>query len=418
MQIICFEDQFVDRLRPITLARPAYAISCASLTLADWLTQLPGTLSIDVRPHLSAMEKLDRGVAAPSSASDKDGVLLVNARLVPEVKLLEQLQQMAKADQSSVVMDPEDNVVLLARVTAADIASQQSAIDQADGVAAGLIEIAATLPKATTAPSAFRYPHEVIAHHMALMPEAMQWRLKHGDYTETSDGVFAAEGATLGKYSVVDSSEGPILLDKNVSVGPFCFLSGPVYAGPGARVIEHAALKDGVALGHTTKIGGEVEASVVEPFTNKQHHGFLGHSYLGSWINLGAGTCNSDLKNTYGKINMSYGEKKVTTGMQFLGCVIGDYSKTAINTSIFTGKVIGVCSMLYGFATENVPSYVNYARLFGQTSLLPADVMINTQQRMFARRKVQQRECDKQLIRDMYKLTHDERADSVEQDEL
>ena len=95
--------------------------------------------------------------------------------------------------------------------------------------------------------------------------------------------------------------------------------------------------------------------------------------------------------------------------MQFLGCVMGDYSKTAINTSIFTGKVIGVCSMLYGFATSNVPSFVNYARLFGQESLLPADVMIKSQQRMFARRKVEQRECDKQLIRDMYIQTEPER---------
>jgi glucose-1-phosphate thymidylyltransferase len=174
-------------------------------------------------------------------------------------------------------------------------------------------------------------------------------------------------------------------------------------------VIEHAALKDGVALGHTVKIGGEVEASVIESFTNKQHHGFLGHSYLGSWINLGAGTCNSDLKNTYGKINIQYGEHKVASGMQFLGCIMGDYSKTAINTSIFTGKVIGVCSMLYGFATSNVPSFVNYARLFGQTAPLPADVMINTQARMFARRKVRQRDCDKQLILDMYERTADER---------
>ena len=109
-----------------------------------------------------------------------------------------------------------------------------------------------------------------------------------------------------------------------------------------------------------------MEAAVVEPYSNKQHHGFLGHSYLGSWINLGAGTCNSDLKNTYGTVNMEYPGGKAATGMQFLGCVMGDYSKTAINTGIFTGKVIGVCSMMYGFVTSNVPSYVNYARLFGQ----------------------------------------------------
>ena len=200
-----------------------------------------------------------------------------------------------------------------------------------------------------------------------------------------------------------------MLLDERVSIGPYTYLSGPIHAAADTRVAEHAAIKDRVALGHTVKLGGEVESSIIEPYTNKQHHGFLGHSYLGSWINLGAGTCNSDLKNTYGQINAQYGDQKVATGMQFLGCFIGDYSKTAINTSIFTGKVIGVCSMLYGFVTSDVPSFVNYGRTFGQTSQLPMDVMITTQQRMFARRNVEQRECDKQLIRDMYQQTMAER---------
>ncbi len=179
-------------------------------------------------------------------------------------------------------------------------------------------------------------------------------------------------------------------------------------------MLEHAALKDGVAIGHTAKIGGEVEASIVEPYTNKQHHGFLGHSYLGSWINLGAGTCNSDLKNTYGQVNMEYRGEKVPTGMQFVGAVVGDYAKTAINTGIFTGKTIGACSMVYGFVTTNVPSFVNYARLFGQVTEAPVEVMIATQRRMFERRGVEQRECDIQLLRDMYALTEHERTQSGE----
>jgi glucose-1-phosphate thymidylyltransferase len=174
-------------------------------------------------------------------------------------------------------------------------------------------------------------------------------------------------------------------------------------------VIEHAALKHGVALGHTTKVGGEVEASIIEPYSNKQHFGFLGHSYLGSWINLGAGTSNSDLKNTYGNVSVEHRGKKIQTGMQFVGAIVGDYTKTAINTGIFTGKTIGVCSMVYGFVTTNVPSFVNYARLFGQVTETPVEVLVDTQARMFARRKVQQRPCDIQLLRDMYELTRHER---------
>ena len=177
---------------------------------------------------------------------------------------------------------------------------------------------------------------------------------------------------------------------------------------------EHAALKDGVSLGHHTKVGGEVEASIIEPYSNKQHHGFLGHSYVGSWVNLGAGTCNSDLKNTYGTVNMEYGSidgkgsrdggvQKASTGMQFVGCFIGDYAKTAINTSIFTGKTIGACSMVYGFVTTNVPAFPTMPDSFGQGDR-PAgrgdDCRSNSECSPAARST--QRACDIQLLRRYY----------------
>jgi glucose-1-phosphate thymidylyltransferase len=255
----------------------------------------------------------------------------------------------------------------------------------------------------------FVYPHDVIRYHLETIGGSLAHRLASGRFREVGEGVFAADGAKLGQYVVTDTSKGPVLLDEQAEVGPHCFLRGPAYLGPRARVIEHSAIKDAVALGHTTKIGGEIEASIVEPYTNKQHHGFLGHSYLGSWINLGAGTSNSDLKNTYGTVKMDYRGEQVPTGMQFVGCVMGDYAKTAINTGIFTGKTIGCCSMVYGFVTTNVPSFVNYARLFGQVTELPPEVMVATQQRMFGRRSVQQRQCDIDLVHAMYDLTRHER---------
>ena len=152
-----------------------------------------------------------------------------------------------------------------------------------------------------------------------------------------------------------------------------------------------------------------MEASTIEPYTNKQHHGFLGHSYIGSWVNLGAGTCNSDLKNTYGTVVMEYPDGRFQTNMQFLGCIIGDFAKTAINTSIFTGKLVGACSMLYGYVTRNVPSFVNYARAFGQITEVSLDVLISTQSRMFARRNILQQDAHVELLKDMYEQTKHER---------
>src|SRR5205085_12546343 len=122
--------------------------------------------------------------------------------------------------------------------------------------------------------------------------------------------VFVAEDVTLGEHLVVAARSGPVLVDHDATIGAFSYLRGPVYIGPKAKVNEHASLKDCVSLGHNTKVGGEVEASIIEPYSNKQHYGFLGHSYVGSWGNVGAGTSNSDLKNTYGPVTMQYGSEK------------------------------------------------------------------------------------------------------------
>jgi glucose-1-phosphate thymidylyltransferase len=199
-----------------------------------------------------------------------------------------------------------------------------------------------------------------------------------------------------------------------VRILDFAYLVGPVYMGPGSRMIERSSVKEHVSIGHTCKIGGEVECSTIEPYTNKQHHGFLGHSWIGSWVNMGAGTSNSDLKNTYGEVRVEHGGRRLETGMQFFGCVMGDYSKTAINTSIFTGKIVGVSSMLYGFVGQNVPSFCNYAKSFGQVTECTLEQAIITQKRMFGRRNVEQREEDIQLLRDVYDLTREDRQLAAE----
>lgn len=402
MVVLVFEDEFVPRLHPITLGRPAYAIGCGSFRLIDGLRELRRPIHAVVRSHLAELQRVDfADVSAPLDSSQP--VLAVNARVVPSATAFRRLRAMVESGNFEVV--------------------RQGGVCAAAYVPPGLALANAWLtrvfeehlrthavPESSGGPlPLFDHPHDVIRQNMAILAENLDQRLAQGGYREAADGVFLGEGASLGPYVVSDARGGPILIGAQATVGPHSFLRGPAYIGPKSRVIEHSAIKDHVAIGHTAKIGGEVEASVVEPFTNKQHHGFLGHSYLGSWINLGAGTCNSDLKNTYGTVNMDYGGQRVATGMQFLGCIMGDYAKTAINTGIFTGKVIGACSMLYGFVTTNVPSFVNYARLFGQVTELPPDVMIPAQQRMFQRRNVVQRPCDIQLIHDMFELTREER---------
>lgn len=410
MSILIFEDAQVDQLAPITTARTAYSITVGSYTLLDILGFTQQELAAYVRPHLRTLCSLDqahvRQLGDPQLSQMAPPTIAINARLTPSLQTLAVLRELLTTgkDYSGIVWDGNQ----IAAVVRPNWNWESLAASTSVGIESVLIA-AHQLPTLTHPLKLMTYPHEVIAANMRVINESLQHRIDSGRYTQLKDGVFLAPGARLGEFVLTETQNGPIVIDSDAYVGPYTLLRGPVYIGAKAKILEHAAIKDAVSLGHTTKIGGEVEAAVVEPFSNKQHHGFLGHSYLGSWINLGAGTCNSDLKNTYGTVNMEYYSGKAATGMQFLGCVMGDYSKTAINTGIFTGKVVGVCSMMYGFVTSNVPSFVNYARLFGQMTTLPPDVMTATQNRMFARRKVEQRPCDMQLINDMYRLTQHER---------
>ncbi len=410
MSILVFEDSLVEQLAPITLGRPACCITVASYRLLDLLEELDCDLVGLLRGYLKPIQsadllrlKLPEDVQPENRAGPK---LVVNARLIPSISNLQAIRDLAaqSSEQAGVVWDGNQVAAVLNPGW-----NWEQVVNAAQSGFESLLMSVHGLPRLQNKLRLLSFPHEVIAANMQVFAENIAHRIGSSQLRQTLDGVFLADGATLGQFVLCETANGPIVIDEGAVVGPYTLLRGPLYIGKNSRILEHAAIKDAVSLGHTTKIGGEVEASVVEPFSNKQHHGFLGHSYLGSWINLGAGTCNSDLKNTYGTVNMEYATSRSATGMQFLGCVMGDYSKTAINTGIFTGKVIGVCSMMYGFVTSNVPSFVNYARLFGQMTTLPPDVMTATQQRMFARRKVQQRPCDMQLIHDMFRLTQPER---------
>ncbi len=403
MPMVLFEDEQVTQLYPGAIGKPAFMISCGSYRLRDLVAELSRDVQVRVRPHLRAVYDADHP-ATDTAAKADEPVLLVNARLVPSAATLARLAELLRGGRPG-TYDNGQTMALALLPSGAELPPvEQSPQELREWVA----KLGLPTQESDDLPL-LDYPHDIVRHHLTTLPANLEHRLAAGGYHEIGDGVFAAQGAKLGPHVVTDTRKGPIVLDAGATVGPSCFISGPAHLGAGARVIEHSAIKDGVSLGHTTKIGGEIEGSIIEPYTNKQHHGFLGHSYLGSWVNLGAGTCNSDLKNTYGQVNMEYWGQRVPTGMQFVGTIIGDYAKTAINTGIFTGKTIGACSMVYGFVTTNVPSFVNYARLFGQVTEAPVDVMVATQARMFARRNVSQRPCDIQLLYDMYELTRHER---------
>ena len=388
MNIVLFEDRQVDQLYPITLARPAYAITCGTLRLLDLAQilarRLRSSLGGEVRPLLHDFQADYFSESPPPTGGT---TLWLNARLVPDPNLLGLVETFLASDvPARIDVDGQTAVAVTAEMASAAVLPQLPMVH------------------VDTPPEMLEYPHQVVAFHSPILNAQLQLLLDEYPYRELTAGVYSAGGTHLPSQVAFDSTNGPILLDENVTISPFAYLQGPMRIREHSFVAPHAMLKGPLSIGDHCKIGGEVSKSIMEGYSNKVHFGYLGSSYIGSWVNLGAGTSNSNLKNTYGTVRVEYESGKRDTGMQFLGCIVGDYSKTAIHTAIYTGKIIGVCSNIYGTVTTNVPSFANYARSMGEVTEHSLEVMTITQKRVFSRRGIQQELRHTALLQAMYEI--------------
>ncbi|MFO7653937.1 MAG: putative sugar nucleotidyl transferase [Candidatus Krumholzibacteriia bacterium] len=176
----------------------------------------------------------------------------------------------------------------------------------------------------------------------------------HGDA-----GVWLGADVDLGPQTVLAADHGPIVLDRGVVVEGLCYLAGPLYVGPGARIKAGARIYGETSVGAGCKLAGEVAESTFLDLGNKQHDGFIGHAYLGGWVNLGAGTTCSDLKNNYGTVRVDQGAGEVDTGQRFVGLLLGEHAKTAIGTMLNTGSCVGFASNVFarGFPPKFLPNF-------------------------------------------------------------
>jgi len=227
----------------------------------------------------------------------------------------------------------------------------------------------------------------------------------NSSYTETEKNIFINKNTIVHSSTIFDTTNGPIIIEAGATILPFCFLVGPLRIDEHVTINPHSHIACSY-IGTFSKVGGEVVNSVIECYSNKGHYGYIGDSYIGSWVNIGGGTSTSNLKNTYGTIKLH----GVETGEQFLGSIICDYVKTAVNTSIYTGKVIGIGSHIYGTVTNDVPSFTNYLSK-DNIILLPFEVALKTAERMALRRNITITEDIKKVLLYAYERTEGDRKD-------
>jgi UDP-N-acetylglucosamine diphosphorylase/glucosamine-1-phosphate N-acetyltransferase len=161
-------------------------------------------------------------------------------------------------------------------------------------------------------------------------------------------GLVLCHAAAVEPGVVFDTRGGAVVVEAGAEVRHGSRLEGPVYVGERARVLG-GPLRASV-IGPRCSVRGEISSTVFQGYANKSHEGFVGHSVIGHWVNLGAGTTTSNLKNTYGEVSLDLGTTRLRTGRQFLGSLIGDHAKTAIGTMLSTGTVVGAGANLFGTA--------------------------------------------------------------------
>lgn len=197
---------------------------------------------------------------------------------------------------------------------------------------------------------------------------------------------------------VLDTREGPIRLDDGVTIEPFTSLVGPAYVGTGSTLLGGPF--EGVSIGPVCKVHGEVEETTILGYSNKAHDGFLGHAYVGMWVNLGALTTNSDLKNNYGAVRLWTPGGETDTGSRKIGCFLGDHVKTAIGTLLNTGTVVEAGSNIFGGMP---PKYVPPFSWGDPDALYDVDRFLETAAIVMGRRDVALSDDQRELLRSAFR---------------
>ena len=198
-------------------------------------------------------------------------------------------------------------------------------------------------------------------------------------------GEVACFAALVEPGVVFDVRRGAVVLEEGVQVRAGTRLEGPLYVGPGSQLlggpIRHSA------IGPQCRVHGEVAACVFIGYSNKSHDGFLGHSVVGQWVNLGAGTITSNLKNTYGEVRLNLPARRIPTGRTNLGTLFGDHVKTAIGTLLSTGTILGTGANVVG---APVPRWVPpFAWGVGCDEVMEAEAFIKVAKRVMPRRQAE-----------------------------
>ena len=424
--IFFFEDEQVDDFYPLSLSHTPAELLCGILSLGDkWTARIEhDEFRLLTRKYLAAAltESLGRKVNE-TGAADFDEAIFINPRFLAEEDLIEDV-----LERSSDCAIMVGGTLALLRVSTSG--GTYRALERAllecrrDSFYSAILATASAVETIEGKLKSVRYLWDIVHHNadeIARDFELLIPELNLSDIFSDSevdddcliynvDDVYMGKGCRVDGQVVIDARGGPVYFGENVIVAPHTRIEGPCYVGDNCQLVG-GKIRAGCSFGPHCRVGGEVEESIFHGYSNKYHDGFIGHAYVGEWVNFGAMTTNSDLKNNYGEIKVELPSGLISTGLNKVGSFIGDHAKTGIGTLLTTGMVMGHSVNIFGGGLAGgrfVPSF----QWGGKDGFVEYDVdkAISTAKIVMSRRGREMTNADVELVRYISQATSAHRS--------
>ena len=409
MQHICiFEDNKYQQLNPLIYTRATFELRCGIFTPLERIVRhYPDAyITLFCRDYLSDILKERYAYSTNTNHQSIDTCLFINGRAIIS-------NHIPINGQEEVGI--QDDTVVYARLKSKNINKLSSeTFVKGDGIKF----LKDYIPTTNTQAIVINYFWDIIKFNKSQLEKDFTLFLKEGNisgkpyegvYFLNKDMLFIGNNCKIKPCCVLDAEKGPIYIGDNVTISPNTTIEGPAYVGNHSIIQPNSRLREGANIGEYCKIGGEVVNSIFHSYSNKQHDGFIGDSYIGSWVNLGADTVNSNLLNTYGNIKVELEGNNINTDLMFLGMAMGDHTKTAINTTIMTGSVFGFsCNIVTSdYPLKCLPSFTWYANNRREVYNLEKALQVT---KIAMKRRNKEMTCaEEQLFRKVFQLTEKER---------
>jgi len=419
MKIVLFEDERVSDLYPLVFLRAVFDLRCGIFTLKEKIEKKfpDAVVFLETRDELDAVTAERYGpdvVNSHDAVRPDDDLLLVNAGAI------------LTADASEYTQEEKVGVSEDGRFVWGYLAQQT--VERLDCPASiGLAQKAAEeLTTETVDDILIAWPWDLIDHNPEqitadfrsyVTPQRKSEPLRGAAMIGPPENLYVGENVELQPHTWIDCREGPVMIGAGATVAAHTSIHGPCYIGERTGLFE-AKIREGCSIGPVCRCGGEIEESIIHASSNKYHTGFLGHSYVCEWVNLGALTTNSDLKNDYSTVKLQVGGKQVDSGSMKVGSFIGDHTKTSIGTLLNTGSVIGImCNLVAGSSV--LPKYIPSFCWYLQDRIskgLGTNYALDTARTAMSRRDVELTEAMVDLIKQAEELTKEEKLAYVKKD--